>query len=58
MSGRWGGDIKGRRQSTSERKRRDQDKPPRQDERLRAGTIIAATGFYLLTLAGAALCLA
>lgn len=57
MSGRYGGDIKGKRRSG--RRKRDWLAPrvaprptPRLPLQVRAGTLVAAYGMYLVTLAG------
>lgn len=57
MAGRWGGDIKGRRRGSSGKRRRDWQAPraqpaePRLEPRLRAGTMLAGVGFYLVVSA-------
>lgn len=58
MGGRWGGSIRGARRRRS-RDRRDE---PKQPPRIRVAApspgrqaLVAAAGFYLLTLAGAIL---
>lgn len=63
MAGRWGGDIKGRRRGSSGKRRRDWQAPraqpaePRLEPRLRAGTMLAGVGVYLLVSGGALLTL-
>lgn len=62
MAGRWGGDIKGRRRSSAQsRKKRDWQAPrvppqPSFQARLRAGgVVLAGAGSYFLCVAGALL---